>query len=417
MATNPAVLKEAKRRVAAGEPLEDSHQKAWDKEQRRVAGQAARRKATSATAADSAADIVQKTNPTGAPLARQKSWAELSPDEVAHVAEQGKPFGKAAINTDISHHDRLRELADHISNRIADVETPANSIGVGRIASHLKNVYDNLDEHANAHKSGEIAKARTKISAAAGSLGTAEKEFQAHFPNEKLRPGATSTVPMGDVATQLAHAYVTSETPGVGSKPDAEFNGVEPTKRKYTTKADKAAKEEALPANVKRVRDLTPAQNEKNKAAFQAKNPKAEPTPATDRMLREANRAKLSAIADIKHAFPDAPDGAPEATYNHHLKKATEAIQAGQPIEKETRDFLKDKVISHLKRSIQKAKVTGGIKSDYTDSGAEMPNATVSQTDNEVKIPSSEEAAGEVTLRPGRGGRSGSMAEFANGRG
>jgi hypothetical protein len=311
----------------------------------------------------------------------------------------------------------LQDLADHISNRISEIETPANSIGVGKVAAHLKDVYDSLRYHQYNHKSGHILDAQSHLSDAARGIGHAEDSFQQAFPGEKLRPNSSSPVSMKSVASEVATHYTTSDVPGVGSNPDKDFTGTIPSKRKYTTKAEKDALEAAKPAIVKKIASLTPEQNAKNKEAFESKNPKAAPTSGTDRMVREATRAKLSAIADIKRRYPEAPDGAPQATFDYHVNKATEALNAGQPIAYDTGKFLGREVVHHVKRAVQQAKLSGGIKANYTDSGEELENAPVTHVDNEVKVPSSDESAGEVTLRPGRGARGGSISDFTEGRG
>lgn len=410
MATNPEVLKEAKQLKAAGKKLKPHHQAALDKAQRAVDAKRAKRQAASAekpTASKIVASALEKAPPS---FARQPvSYDTSKTNEV--------PVTTESISGDLRHHDAIQELADHISNRLSEVETPANSVGAARVAQHLNNTYKMLDAHQYKHKTGDVPAATLGLSKASEYLGHAEEAFKANFPGEKL---VSSPVPMAEVAAGIATQYATSDTPGIGSEPDKGVKVAIP-KEKRTTKAQMAdraaAKEAAKPASVKRFAKLTPEQIAANKESFERSNPKPAATPANDRMLREAARAKLSAIADIKHRYPEAPNGAPQATFDYHVNKATEALHAGQPIAHDTQKFLGRDVIFHVKRAVHQAKLSGGIKSTNLDSGAELENAPVEHTDNEVKIPSSDEAPGEVTLRPGRGGRSGSVAEFTNGRG
>jgi hypothetical protein len=408
MASNPEILKEAKQLKAAGKKLKPHHQAALDKAQRAVDAKRAKRQTASAEkpTASKIADAALSKGP--AALVRQTpSYDTSKTNEV--------PVTTESISGDLRHHDAIRELADHISDRLSEVETPANSIGVGRIAQHLNNTYKMLDAHQYKHKTGDVPAATLGLSKASEYLGHAEKEFKNTFSGEKL---VSSPVPMAEVATDIAKQYATSDTPGVGSEPDTGVKVAIPKERRIT-KEEKSAREAALeaakPASVKRFAELTPDMMAANKEAFKRSNPSPVATPANDRMLREANRAKLSAIADIKRRYPEAPNGAPQATFDYHVNKATEALHAGQPLAQDTKSFLGNDVIFHVKRAVQQAKLSGGIKATNIDS--DMGEDTAKPIENEVKIPSSEDAPGEATLRPGRGARGGSMDEFTNGRG
>jgi hypothetical protein len=419
MASNPEILKEAKQLKAAGKKLKPHHQAALDKAQRAVDAKRAKRAADNQTKEDVTDSVVSKGLADHPMTPRQESSRQSG--VVAPVAGYEAVPGKNAINEDFRHHALMSTLADHVAERVNDLDSqPANRIGVGNVSAHLANVYDALSANHSHHRNGAVTEAQATMSKAASSLIDAEKAFKQHFPNETLGSPKKESASIGDLASNIAKNYVSSDTPGVGSAPDKNFTGTGiSTKAKRISKKEKekidAAKEGAKPASLKRLDSLSDEQKAANKAAFESSNPKPAPTPANDRMVREATRAKISAIAAIKKRFPEAPNGAPEATFDHHVNKVIESVQNGTPISEETKKFLPPDVIFHTKRALQQAKVSGGIKVENLDSDLGHVDAGV--TVEEPKIPSSDDAPGEVTLRPGRGGRSGSMAEFTNGRG
>lgn len=326
----------------------------------------------------------------------------------------------------------LEAIADRISNSANDI----NNRSADAVHAHLDEAYRHLGGHHLAHAKGQTDVAAGHLIKASEAVGRAAKAL------DVIKPAGTSA-PTGAIdaaqATKIAHSYTTTVANGkfaTAHIPSAEsFSGQqslagpkgtdtrsrEDKLNSAANTAQKKAEEEVLKAR----RNPSPEELQARKAAgdkvVAESLAKLPDTPRSSDYVavgkspseRALERARQGAKRSLQSRF-NVSDVVAGNTVAQHINIATKAIQEGKPIPESSHVALGREVVQGIRYDLGKAKQA--VKSAGNVSGAALEDAPVQHTE-EPKIPSDIENTGEHIIRPGRGGRGGSISDFASGRG
>jgi hypothetical protein len=240
-----ANLTEARELKKANRPLEQRHESALAKYNRKLDNRKTGRQAKAESEIQAVTKVIQKTS-------KPVSKPEPKPSNEVNISWREKPrtlqnYPKA-INEDTTHHDALGEV--HL--RLSDSLTEVPSHMTKNIDNMVSSGYTALRASRDAHNKGDVASAKENMQKAANHFTVATSEM-----GNRGVLGDSANKIRGFIKAQ-SHSYVSSSVPGTGSAPHENFvapkkervKKVSPTNFPSTSTSESLAKSyDSLPSD------------------------------------------------------------------------------------------------------------------------------------------------------------------------